>query len=63
LDTLRGDMGESRIEAYKWFHLAAAQGYNGSLTECQRMTLTMTREEIDESHGRAAVFVVRDPSS
>ncbi|MBN2506269.1 MAG: nitronate monooxygenase [Verrucomicrobia bacterium] len=63
LDPLRLDAGESRIEAYKWLHLAAAQGYNGSLTACQRLTLTMSRAEVGEGNQRAAAFVARKPAS
>jgi len=59
--TLRMDPIESRIEAYKWFHLAEAQGYKDSLTACQSVTLTMTRAEVDEGNRRAAAFVVRRP--
>jgi len=62
LDPLRAGGGEFRIEAYKWFHLAAAQGYNDSLTARQRITLSMTRAEVDEGNQRAAAFVVRSSS-
>ncbi len=62
LDPFRLGAAESRIEAYKWSCLAAAQGYRGSLTACQRVTLTMTRAEFDEGNPRAAAFVVRKPS-
>jgi len=63
LDPFRLGAAESRIEAYKWFCLAAAQGYHGSLTACQRVTLIMTRAEFDEGTHRAAAFVVRKPSN
>lgn len=62
LDPLRPNAVESRIEAYKWLHLAAEQGYRGSLTTCQRVTLTMTRTEVDEGNQRAAAFTARIPS-
>ncbi|MBI5387686.1 MAG: sel1 repeat family protein [Verrucomicrobia bacterium] len=61
VDTLRVDATESRIEAYKWFHLAAAQGYGDSIVACQRVTLTMTRAEVLEGNRRAAAFVAREP--
>ena len=61
LGPLRLGAVESRIEAYKWLHLAAAQGYSNSLTACQRLTLTMTRAEVDEGNHRAAAFSVRTP--
>jgi len=56
---LRMDPIESRIEAYKWFHLAEAQGYKDSVTACQQVTLTMSRGEVDEGNRRAATFVAR----
>ncbi len=54
---------ESRVEAYKWFHLAAAQGYRGSDAARERLTLTMSREEVDAGNERVAAFVVRESSS
>lgn len=51
------DALESRIEAYKWFHLAAAQGYKDSVTACESVNLSMTREEVAEGNHRAAAFV------
>jgi uncharacterized protein len=50
---------EFRIEAYKWLHLAAAQGYRDSVTACQRVTLSMSRNEFEEGNRRAAAFVAR----
>jgi TPR repeat protein len=50
---------ESRIEAYKWFFLAAAQGYRDSNAACDRVTIAMSRAEVDEGNRRAAVFVAR----
>jgi hypothetical protein len=52
-------VGESRIEAYKWFHLAAAQGYRGSELACEGINLKMTREQIVEGNRRAAAFQVQ----
>ena len=52
---------ESKIEAYKWFQLAAAQGYAGSDTAFERVTLIMTREEVAEGNLRAAAFVAEKP--
>ena len=48
------DAVESRIEAYKWFQLAAAQGYKDSVASCERMTLSMSREEVVEGNHRVA---------
>lgn len=53
------DSSESRIEAYKWFHLAVAQGYKGSEAARERVTLGMTGEEVSEGNHRAATFVIR----
>ena len=58
---LKMDSAESRIEAYKWFHLAAVQGYRGSEAARERVTLAMTREEVADGNQRAAVFVIRKP--
>jgi TPR repeat protein len=58
-DALRVDTGESRIEAYKWFRLAAAQGYRDSDTACQRVVLTMSRAEFEEGNRRADSFTAR----
>lgn len=62
MDSLEVDPAESRIEAYKWFHLAAAQGYQGSATACEHATHGMSRDEVTESNRRAAVFVVNRPA-
>jgi hypothetical protein len=51
------DALEAKIEAYKWLHLAAAQGYKGSAFARERLTLTMTREEVADGNHRAAAFV------
>ena len=52
---LTHDARESRIEAYKWFKLAAAQGYKDSEMHCEQIGLTMTREERTEGQRRAAM--------
>jgi len=59
IDRLQMDSAESRIEAYKWFHLASAQGYKGSDAACERVALVMTREEVVDGNQRTAAFVVR----
>ncbi len=51
------DVNESRVEAYKWFHLAAAEGYKDSDAACERVTLTMSGDEVAEGNHRAAAFV------
>lgn len=57
---LPAEVLESKIEAYKWFHLAAAQGYKGSEAACERVTLSMSREELADGNRRAAAFVVTE---
>lgn len=62
MDRLQMDEVESRIEAYKWFHLAAAQGYEGAVAACERVTLRMSREEVADGNQRVAAFAVRKPA-
>ena len=57
--SLRGmaqDGPESRIEAYKWFFLAAAQGYLGSETARDTVVLKMILEDVTEATRRVAEF-------
>jgi len=62
VDPLRAGDVESRIEAYMWLHLAAAQGYKDSAAAWERLTMTMTHVEIDEGNRRAAAFIARPPA-
>jgi TPR repeat protein len=60
-DSIRGlpkDAHESRIEAYKWFTLAAAQGYSGSDAASSRVVLKMTHEDVAEATQRVDAFRV-----
>lgn len=52
------DMHESRIEAYKWLFLAAAQGYRGSDDVRDMVVLKMSHEDVDEATRRAAGFLL-----
>jgi TPR repeat protein len=52
------DAAESRIEAYKWYRLAAAQGYQNSETAYTTLTLNMTRPDVTAGIERFAAFVV-----
>lgn len=52
---------ESRIESYKWYHLAAAQGYLGSVTACTPVILGMTHADVAVADRRVAAFVVENP--
>ena len=49
---------ESRIEAYKWYRLAAAQGYQGSEAAGTTLVLSMTREDVADANRRIAEFAV-----
>lgn len=52
------DAAESRIEAYKWFTLAAAQDYRDALLRSDSATMRMAREEVTEGNRRVKAFVV-----
>jgi TPR repeat protein len=52
------DTSESRIEAYKWFVLAAAQGYRDSDTARDTVALKMSHKDVAEANQRAAGFVL-----
>jgi TPR repeat protein len=54
--------GESRVEAFKWLHLAAAQGYKGSVAACEFVTLGMTLPEGTDGRQRTAAFVAVNPN-
>lgn len=47
---------EYRIEAYKWYQLAAAQGYQGSHAASASVLLHMTREDVAAGDARVARF-------
>ena len=57
LDGLPEAAPESRIQAYKWLQLAAAQGYRGSEAAWAFVALTMTREDVADGGRRVAAFV------
>ena len=48
---------EARIEAFKWFQLAFAQGYPNAEVCCERVNIAMSGEEVAESHRRIGAFV------
>ena len=56
------DAVESRVEAFKWLHLAAAQGYKDSVAAWEFVTLGMTRAEVTDGNHRTAAFVVANPN-
>lgn len=53
------DSREHRIEAYKWLYLAAAQGHRGSAAACERVTISMSRDEVFQGNQRVNSFVAR----
>ena len=57
LDGLAEAAPESRIQAYKWLQLAAAQGYRGSAAAWAFVALKMTREDVADGGRRIAAFV------
>ena len=56
MDGLPADAPESRIEAYKWFQLAAAQGYKNADGAFATLTFKMTRADVAEAIERVAKF-------
>ena len=57
LDGLPEAAPESRIQAYKWLQLAAAQGYRGSDAAWAFVALSMTRADVEDGSRRIAAFV------
>jgi len=57
------DASESRIEAYKWYRLAAAQGYQGSEMAHATLTLNMTRADVAAGNRRVDAFEMEKPRS
>lgn len=49
-------VGEARIEAYVWFHLAAAQGHAQAAASCEMLNLQLTDAELAEGNRRANGF-------
>jgi TPR repeat protein len=63
LDRQRADILESRIEAYKWFLLAAAQGYKGSDLARESVNIHMSRADVAEGNERAAAILAALPKA
>jgi TPR repeat protein len=49
---------ESRIEAYKWYRLAAAQGYKESEASSGALSMKMTWADVAAGNTRVAAFVI-----
>jgi TPR repeat protein len=58
MDGLPAAAPEARIEAYKWYQLAAAQGYKNSEGAYATLTFKMTRADVTEAIKRVARFSV-----
>jgi TPR repeat protein len=56
-NNLRRNELESNLEAFKWFRLAANQGHRASEVELGMISLSLTREQVNEGNQRAAAFV------
>ncbi len=56
MDGRPADAPEARIEAYKWFQLAAAQGYKNADGAYATLTFKMTRADVAEAVQRVASF-------
>ena len=54
---------ESRIEAYKWYRLAAAQGYQTAEISSGVLSMKMTREDVTAGNVRVAAFKIGLPES
>jgi TPR repeat protein len=50
------DAAESRIEAYKWYRLAAAQGYKNSETAYATLSIKMSWADVAAGNERVAAF-------
>lgn len=62
VDVAIGVATEARIEAYKWYELAAAQGYKNSEGASATLTFKMSREDVTEAGKRVAKFTaVKNP--
>jgi len=57
LEGLSENASQSRVAAYQWFSLAAAQGYKGGETACEMVSLDMTQEDVIEGRRRIAMFM------
>ena len=57
------DALESNLEAYKWFHLAAAQGYRASDTARDSVAIGLTHEQVIEGNHRADACLSARPTS
>lgn len=59
VDPLDTDRVNARIEAYKWFRIAAGQGYQGAEAACERVALEMSLEHVADANQQICNFVPR----
>ena len=59
----QAEASESRIEAYKWYRLAAAQGYRDSEKAWTTLILNMTRADVVVGNQRVAAFEIGKSNS
>lgn len=50
-----------RSESYRWFRLAAAQGYKDSAAHCERLTINMSRAEVTEAMEQLEQYSAANP--
>jgi len=55
---LSAEASESRIEAYKWYRLAAVQGYGNSIMAWSNLTRSMTQADVAAGDQRVAAFEI-----
>ena len=60
-DQLPAAAAESRIEAYKWYRLAAAQGCQNSERAYATLTINMSRADVTDGLERVAAFAPGKP--
>ncbi|HKW29607.1 MAG TPA: tetratricopeptide repeat protein [Verrucomicrobiae bacterium] len=58
---LSAEASESRIEAYKWYRLAAVQGYGNSIMAWSNLTRSMTQADVVAGDQRVAAFEIAKP--
>jgi TPR repeat protein len=56
------DKLESNLEAYKWFRLAAAQGYRASAAAREDLAIEFTRAQVEEGNSRADACLPTPPT-
>lgn len=54
---------ESKIESYKWLHLAASQGYGEATASWEQVTLQMSHADVSRAKSLIAAFHSERPSA